>query len=642
MATFRLNDPFTMGGSARSRRAARYMPASWPFVIKLSFALLVAGLLPMAVVTAWNLHHALRTAEQTEFRHLQAVAHSTSARIDQLVRDTQSTVAFLAAAPEIVSLMAAGPDQRPTLQQAAQNTIEGVVRADPDVFSVLLMDTRGTCIASTRQENVGVDLSFREYFRDAIQGRPHISEVLSGAVSMRPGVFLSSPVRSAIGTTVGVAVVKLKAESLAEMVEVAHAATGLHGALIDRYGVVVISSDPNLLYHSLRPLPDDVLQSQVFVRRFNSAGVKDIKSLGWNALAERAVGATSPGHISFQDPKDGTTRFAGFAPVQGRGWSLAMIEPDVAFMAPLRARVRGTLISTAILSAAIVILSVMLARNITRPLAKLTAAARELRRGHFDRAHVEFDAHDEIGVLARTFNSVASSLAERERERDIFGRVVSPEVREKLLAGELGLGGETRYVAVLFSDIRGFSTMSEKMDPQDVVAMLNEYLAAMTSAVRPWHGYVNNFIGDAIVVIFGAPVGASDVEVRAARASLDMRAALATLNRRRLAEGHIELRTGIGISAGKVVAGQIGSLERMLYTVIGDAVNVAARLESETKGFPEHPILMTGRVANALRDASDLHMTSIGLRHVKGRDEPVEMWALHAPGDVETSAESYD
>lgn len=617
------------------------MPASWPFVVKLSFALLVAGLLPMAVVTAWNLNHALAAAEQTEFRHLQAVSHSTAGRIEQLVHDVQSTVTYLAGASEIVALVSAPPDQRSQLQSAAQHTIDGIVEADPDVYSVLLMDTRGVCIASTRPENVGVDLSFREYFRDAMQGRPHISEVLSGAVSSRPGVYLANPVRDSTGATKGVAVVKLKAETLAGMIESMHAATGLQGMLIDRYGVVVISSDPNLLYHSLRALPDEVLTSQVFVRRFNSEGVKEVKSLGWNALAEHAVGATRTGHVAFEDPSDGTTRFAGFAPVPARGWTLATTETDVVFKAPLRARVHGTLISTALLSAAIILVSVLLARNITRPLAKVTAAARELRHGHYDRAHVEFESHDEIGALARTFNSVAVSLAERERERDIFGRVVSPEVREKLLSGELGLGGETRYVAVLFSDIRGFSTMSEKMDPQDVVAMLNEYLAAMTAAVRPWHGYVNNFIGDAIVVIFGAPVIESDVEIRAAKAALDMRSALEELNRRRVAEGHVQLRTGIGIAAGKVVAGQIGSLERMLYTVIGDAVNVAARLESETKGFPDHPILMTGRVASAIRDVSDLQMTSIGPRHVKGRDEPVEMWSLHAAGDVESKKE-YD
>jgi len=121
-----------------------------------------------------------------------------------------------------------------------------------------------------------------------------------------------------------------------------------------------------------------------------------------------------------------------------------------------------------------------------------------------------------------------------------------------------------------------------------------------------------------------------------------MREALTSLTLRREAEGHPPLRTGIGIAAGNVVAGQIGSLERMLYTVIGDAVNVASRLESETKAFPEHPILLTDKVATALKDEEGLPMTHIGPRHVKGRDEPVELWALHSAADVEAPPESYD
>jgi class 3 adenylate cyclase len=224
---------------------------------------------------------------------------------------------------------------------------------------------------------------------------------------------------------------------------------------------------------------------------------------------------------------------------------------------------------------------------------------------------------------------MAAGLAERERERDIFGRVVSPEVREKLLGGELRLGGETRRVAVLFSDVRGFSSLSERMDPQGVVALLNEYLTEMAEAVRPYQGYINNFIGDAIVVVFGAPLDQPGIEVRAARAAVAMQARLAQLNARRVARGDFPIVTGIGISAGDVVAGQIGSPERLLYTVIGDTVNVAARLEALTKDYPQHPILVSHSVAESLRDAPDLRVEHLGVIPVKGRAEPVDISAVH-------------
>jgi class 3 adenylate cyclase len=243
-------------------------------------------------------------------------------------------------------------------------------------------------------------------------------------------------------------------------------------------------------------------------------------------------------------------------------------------------------------------------------------------------AQVDVRSDDEVGVLARAFNMMTAGLRERERERDIFGRVVSPEVREKLLSGGLALGGETLWVAVVFSDIRGFSTMSEQMSPEEVVAFLNAYLAEMTAAVRPWGGYINNFIGDAIVVIFGAPIDQPDKEWHAVAAALTMRERLEQLNRQRAARGERIIDNGIGISTGAAVAGQIGSLERLMYTVIGDAVNVAARLETLTKDYPDYPILINGPTAEALKARADLQLKSLGPIHVKGRAEAVDVYAV--------------
>jgi class 3 adenylate cyclase len=233
-----------------------------------------------------------------------------------------------------------------------------------------------------------------------------------------------------------------------------------------------------------------------------------------------------------------------------------------------------------------------------------------------------------VGVLGQAFNTMTAGLRERERERDIFGRVVSPEVREKLLNGRLQLGGETIWIATLFSDIRSFSTISEQMSPQEVVTLLNEYLSEMTDAIRPWEGYINNFIGDAIVAVFGAPIDQPDKEWRAVAAALAMRKRLDELNQRRVTRGEAAIDNGVGISTGEAVAGQIGSLERLMYTVIGDSVNVAARLESMTKDYPEHPILINGQTAEALKGREDLKLKSLGPLTVKGRAEPVDVYAV--------------
>jgi adenylate cyclase len=292
-------------------------------------------------------------------------------------------------------------------------------------------------------------------------------------------------------------------------------------------------------------------------------------------------------------------------------------------------RLLGGLFAVVTVLAAVIALigAVVLSGSITRPVIEASQMAQRVQEGDLT-AKVNVRSHDEVGVLGHAFNTMTAGLRERERERDIFGRVVSPEVREKLLSGRLQLGGETIWIATLFSDIRSFSTISEQMTPQEVVTLLNEYLSEMTDAIRPWEGYINNFIGDAIVAVFGAPIDQPDKEWRAVAAALAMRQRLGELNQRRVARGEAPIDNGVGISTGEAVAGQIGSLERLMYTVIGDSVNVAARLESLTKDYPEHPILINGPTAEALKGREGLTLKSLGPLTVKGRAEPVDVYAV--------------
>jgi class 3 adenylate cyclase len=600
----------------------------WPIWVKLWITLLFAALVPMGLTSAYNLRGAMQSVEAMEYRNLELLAVATGNRVDQLIVDTQGTVAEIATDFEVEGLLAAVGEERERTRGSAQRTLENVVGSNPDIFSVLLLDRAGRCVASTNPDNVGADLSYRDYYLEAIKGEAHVSELLTGSTSSRPGVYFSRAVHAQTGEIVGVAVLKLKGETIAAMINSLHSGPERHALLIDEYGVVFAASDPTQQYRSLGSLPADVLAKPTFDRRFSSVGVDRIESLGLTELARLAPRASAPGHVSYLG-RTGTRRIASFAPLRSKRWALAVTEPDSEFSAPLRALARQSAISAAAVGGVITALALLLARGIVSPVNSLTRAAQALRQGRFDDARVDERRGDEIGLLQRAFNMMARALTERDREREVFGRVVSPEVREKLLGGELGLGGETRYVSVLLSDMRGFSTMSESMRSQNVVAMLNEYLTEMTRSVRPWNGYVNNFIGDAIVVVFGAPVGPEDVERRAAYAALAMRDALARLNERRVARGDTRLETGIGISAGEVVAGQIGSPERMLYTVIGDAVNVAARLEALTKDKPGHPILVTRAVAQALENEAGVDVQPLGAEKVKGRNEPVEIYGLH-------------
>lgn len=335
--------------------------------------------------------------------------------------------------------------------------------------------------------------------------------------------------------------------------------------------------------------------------------------------------------LIYQEPVTREKYYISFTPLPKADWRLATVIPESMFLGDIQ-RNQKILILVAIGFILVTIAVAVFAseRTIVRPIYVLAKAAKSIEGGNFKIADLKFDSNKELEMLGRTFNQMVCGLKERERERDIFGRVVSPEVREQLLKGQLKLGGQTCWVSVLFSDIRGFSTLSEQMEAEEVVAFLNEYMTEMSAAIGEWGGYINNFIGDAIVAIFGAPMHHLDIERRAVGAALTMRDRLAKLNQRRLARGEVEIKSGIGISTGYAVAGQIGSLERLLYTVIGDAVNVAARLETLTKDYGDrYPILINGATAESVTlHGNDIAMESLGMLEVKGRARPVDVYAV--------------
>ncbi len=235
--------------------------------------------------------------------------------------------------------------------------------------------------------------------------------------------------------------------------------------------------------------------------------------------------------------------------------------------------------------------------------------------------HVEpVNTGDELEALATGFNHMVDGLKERDNLRTTFGKYMTQTVMDHLLAGKVALGGEILEVTVLFTDIRSFTSISEKMDPQSLVGLLNEYFTDMVGIVMQEGGVVDKYIGDAIMAVFGAPVPKPDDAVNAVRAAVRMRQALETLNVRLEARGIPRLRTGIGIHTGEVVAGNIGSEKRMEYTVIGDTVNLASRLESNTKELGVNVLISEDTYART-KDA--IIAKAVREITVKGRKQPV-------------------
>jgi adenylate cyclase len=216
-------------------------------------------------------------------------------------------------------------------------------------------------------------------------------------------------------------------------------------------------------------------------------------------------------------------------------------------------------------------------------------------------------------------------LSRRVIERQALERFLSSSIVEKILANpdQVHLGGENQTVTILFADVRGFTRMSEKMEPQEVVELLNEYFTEMTDLVFENGGTLDKYLGDGLMAVFGAPLTKPDDAIRAVKTAVEMQKALDRLNRDWEAAGQHSLKIGLGINTGPVTAGNIGSARRMDYTVIGDAVNIASRLCANAAGGQ---ILISESTHSSLND----RMAAKRLEpiKVKGKETPIEIYEI--------------
>ncbi len=249
------------------------------------------------------------------------------------------------------------------------------------------------------------------------------------------------------------------------------------------------------------------------------------------------------------------------------------------------------------------------ARAVVAPIIAVRNAMQQVEEGDLD-AEVQVYDGTELGQLQAGFNEMVRGLRDREHIRDLFGRHVGQDVAEAAAGGSVELGGETRVVSVLFVDLIGSTTLASEREPGAVVELLNRFFGVVVEEVDQHHGLVNKFIGDAVLAIFGAPVELEDHATEALAAGRSMA--------RRLAEEVPELEAGIGIATGEAVAGNVGQESRFEYTVIGDAVNAAARLTELAKEVDGHLLASWDSVEAAGSDEAG-HWTEHDTVTLRGR-----------------------
>ncbi len=274
------------------------------------------------------------------------------------------------------------------------------------------------------------------------------------------------------------------------------------------------------------------------------------------------------------------------------------------------------LIAVAVATTISLELTVLFAKSILRPIADLQRATEAIARGRYDVA-VPVTTGDELGELAVSFNQMVQGLAERERLREAFGTYLDKSVAEYILSEGFSEEGEEVDVSILFCDVRDFTTFAAQADAKEVVTQLNALFAVVVPIVSRHGGHVDKFIGDGLVAMFGAPEPFRDHSDRAVRAACEMANVVNS-------DDEPGFRIGVGVNSGRVVAGSIGGAGRLNFSVIGDAVNIASRVEAATRELDED-VLITEATARELSD--NFELTECGEHELKGLREALRLFA---------------
>lgn len=518
-----------------------------------------------------------RRAEESILAGLESARQGLTALLEARQRQLATNLGLLSGDFAFKQAVATGdPD---TVFSAAQNH-KARIRAD----ALIVLDGEGKVLADTRRKaKPGKSLSQLKVFRSAADGKEAATiQLLDGRPYQLAAVPLNAP------DLIGVLIAGFEIDD--ELARKLKAMTRTDIAFADAGGIFASTLPPE--------------------RR--------------KSLEPRVMDAVGRARIV---PLAGE-RFLTLAERQGPDVTVVLMRSWDEALEPAR-QMQRLLLSVGLAGIAVtIVLGTLLASGVTRSLRQLVAASQKLAKGQFD-VSVDIRSKDEIAELGDAFNGMARGMLERDKVKSVLRKAVSKEIAEALLAkGQIELGGEEKTVTVLFSDIRSFTTISEGLEPKELVSQLNAYFIRMARAIDQHHGVIDKFVGDAIMALFGAPLPTEGDAANAVSAALEMARALEELNAERVKAGQAPWRNGIGLNTGTAVAGTLGSEDRWSYTVIGDSVNLASRLEGLTKHYGVQVI-----VSESTRQAAPgFAYRALDRVVVKGRQEPVQIFEALGEG----------
>jgi class 3 adenylate cyclase len=534
-----------------ARWFARY---SGGFFISVLIALVGVALMSASVVGTWGYQAAKRMLDQELVVQLQDVGGMVENEINRdIVYLEDGLSRFGATIVPVLDHPASATDLRDRLR-----TVQSF---DPCFLQLGLFDREGRLLAASteagqREEASRVAIAF------SLEGKPFVSEVFFSQVHKRQVVYVGLPLRVGTGPVVGIVGAWYDLQTdLSELVGAAR---------FNQSGyAVVVGGDGQIIAH-----PDR--------KRLN-------EDVSWYPAVQQARLAASAGAVTALNARKesrvfGYRRIANPATLARVPWVLLTEINADEQLAPLRRLRRELALGIALVLLGGLIVASQVSRSIQRPLQALGAFAHRIGTGDLT-ARLSLSGRDVAGRLAKTLNEMAAGLEERDHVKEVFGRYIATQVSDKILSGQVNLGGESRNVTILFSDIRNFTATAEQMTPTQVVTFLNDYFSEMVEAVFEQNGMLDKFLGDGLMAVFGAFGDAPDHPRRAVMAALRMKALLAKINGERSVAGKAPIAIGIGIHSDEVIVGNIGSRKRLEFTVVGDGVNVSSRLQGLNKEF---------------------------------------------------------
>lgn len=453
------------------RTPARWLrPRSWPVAVRLALDLSLAALIPLTVALWFSLARGRDALERAAEEHLVALAAATADRLDQIIAETSRAVRAIAGDEDIGALAFAAAEGGALSAQAGEGAMRALAVAlevNPQFASAFVTDRRGVGVISTNPRNVGQDISFREYVRTALAGSVAVSDLIVGKTSGAPGVYCAAPIPGHDGgAPIGAAVIKLRVEAIWEALDAIPRPAETFPAVVDRNGVIIAHPVRELLFRSLGPLPPERIAR---IDPELSYSQSTIQPVGLPDLMPVATDDSASGSVMFTIPAafglgDSSRRVAGYAAMSQRPWKVFLVQAQSRADAAATALVQRQLAIAGVVSALAVVMALVRARSIVRPIRELGEAADRLGTGDFS-ARAPKHADDEIGRLADAFNRMAPRLQESVALKQSLE--VAMEVQQSLLpacnptiAG-LDIAGRTRYCDQTGGDYYDFIDVSE-------------------------------------------------------------------------------------------------------------------------------------------------------------------------------------